>query len=64
MLLWVQLNDNAFTGCLPSTWPAQLYNLTTLRVEDDQLSGNLPTSYDNWNSLTTMCALALSVCTD
>ena len=42
-------------GCLPSTWPTHLHNLTTLRVEDDNLSGNLPSSYDNWNSLTTMC---------
>ena len=55
----MQLNDNAFTGCLPSTWHAQLHNLTPLRVEDDQLSGNLPTTYDDWNSLTTMSALPL-----
>ena len=52
----LQLNGNPFTGCLPSTWPAQLPNVTTLRVENDNLSGNIPSDYDNWNSLTTMCA--------
>lgn len=50
----MQLYANKFTGCLPSSWPKQLSKLTTLRVQNNNLSGNIPGDYDDWNSLTTM----------
>ena len=53
-LLLLQLYSNDFYGCLPATWPDNLPNLTHLTVQGNQLSGELPSSYDDWNSLTSM----------
>ena len=50
-----QLYSNDFQGCLPSTWPENLPNLTHLTVQSNRLSGELPLNFDSWDSLTSMC---------
>lgn len=50
----LQLYSNDLYGCLPGSWPINLPNLTSLTLQNNLLSGELPETYDDWDSLTSM----------
>ena len=45
-----KLDDNAFSGELPSSWSA-LVNLEELELKDNSISGTLPAS---WSAMTSL----------
>lgn len=50
----LELYSNDLYGCLPGSWPINLPNLTSLTLQNNLLSGELPETYDDWDSLTSI----------